>query len=37
MVTHTGRLPADYYDNRLFSGAFPDLFLHGVGGHLDER
>ena len=37
VVTHTGQLLEDFYDNRLFPGAFPDLFPHACGGHLDER
>ncbi|CAM9511164.1 unnamed protein product [Sphacelaria rigidula] len=37
VITHTGRMLADFYNNRLFPGAFPHLFPHDVGGHLDER
>lgn len=37
VVTHTGNMLSDFYDKRVFPGAYPDLFPHAVGGHLDER
>ncbi|CAN0352673.1 unnamed protein product, partial [Pylaiella littoralis] len=37
VITHTGQMVSDFYDNGVFVGAFFDLFPHGVGGHLDER
>lgn len=35
VMTHTGRLLEVFFYYRLFPGAFPNLFPHGVGGHLD--
>lgn len=37
VVPHTGIMVSDFYDHRLFPGAYPDLFPHAVGGHLDKR
>ena len=37
VVTHTGNLVSDFYDNGLFVGADFNLFPHGLGGHLDVR
>ena len=37
VVTHTGNLVSDFYDNGLFVGAYFNLFPHGLGGHLDVR
>jgi len=31
------RLLSAWVDNHYFTGAFPTLFPHGIGGHLDER
>lgn len=36
-ITHTGEMVSDFHNRGLFVGAYPDLFPHGVGGHLDER
>eukprot|EP00903_Cladosiphon_okamuranus_P016596 g15309.t1 len=37
VVTHTGKRVSDFYDRRLFAGAYPNLFPHAVGGHMDDR
>jgi hypothetical protein len=31
------RLLSAWADNHYFTGVFPTLFPHGIGGHLDER
>ena len=35
--SHTGNMVSDFYDNRLFAGAYPNLLPHARGGHMDDR
>ncbi|CAB1100401.1 unnamed protein product [Ectocarpus sp. CCAP 1310/34] len=37
VVTHTGNMVSDFYDEGLFVVAYFNLFSHGIGGHLDVR
>eukprot|EP00903_Cladosiphon_okamuranus_P022594 g20789.t1 len=37
VVTYTGNMVSDFYDRRLFAAAYPNLFPHAVGGHMDVR
>ena len=37
VFTHTGNMVSDFYDHRLFAGAYPNLFPHARGGHMDDR